>query len=82
MKISLSTHKVYPEIIVDVDSGEWVGRLLARNGEAMETFEGSVEKATSGEIKDIINCRNAASAAANKLFEKAAKKYIITRSKS
>ena len=75
MIINLSTHDVYPEIQTDVDTGEWVGRLLTRSGSTVEEFRGEVDKAASSKLGDIVNCRNAAAAAAHKQFNKVLKKY-------
>jgi len=42
MIANLKTHRVYPEIITDTGTGEWVGKLIAGNGKVEEEYSGRV----------------------------------------
>ena len=44
--VNLKTHNVYPEIVTD-DDGNWTGKLIARNGDVLEKWEGKVTKPKS-----------------------------------
>jgi len=42
MIANLKTHRVYPEVITDTITGEWVGKLIAGNGKVEEEYSGRV----------------------------------------
>ena len=73
MIANLKTHSVYPEIITDTITGEWVGKLIERNGTVAQTFTGKV--LTKGKHYKEIR-KDAATAAHNK-FNLIINKYEV-----
>lgn len=71
--INLKTHKVYPEVQVDTETGTWVGKLIARNGEAKENYKGKVS--TQG--KNHRDIRASATKAAYAKFNLVLTKYEV-----
>jgi len=53
MIANLKTHTVYPEIITNSDTGDWVGKLIDLKGETKENYKGkvSVKDKTAKEIR-------------------------------
>ena len=73
MIANLKTHRVYPEIITDTLTGEWVGKLIARNGTAEETYTGRVDV----EGKHYKQIRAEAARAAHAKFNLTIQKYEV-----
>lgn len=78
-QITIGTHTVYPEIISDIESGQWLGRLITREGKIVQEFTGTVDPAVSGMISDVIKCRKEITNAAYKQFNKVIKQYARSR---
>ena len=73
MIANLKTHRVYPEIITDTETGEWVGKLIAVDGTVEATYKGKIP--TQGKhYKDI---RAEAAKAAHAKFNLIIQKYEV-----
>ena len=73
MIANLKTHKVYPEIITNPETGEWVGKLIDGSGNVEATYKGKID--TAGKhYKDI---RAEAAKAAHAKFNLTIQKYEV-----
>ena len=73
MIANLKTHKVYPEIITDTETGAWVGKLIAVDGTVEASYTGNID-IEGKHYKDI---RAEAAKAAHAKFNLIIQKYEV-----
>ncbi len=76
MDINLSTHTVYPEIVSDHDSGQWIAKLITRKGKIAESFKGEINPLKGDSITDVIAFRKEVTKAVESKFNGIIKNYV------